>query len=66
MVRIVDASGNALGPRLAEDWSLAGLAQSMRRGLQASRRPVPVYLELLADESAARQRGTERAIFGME
>ena len=65
VVRVLSADRKDLAPRVNDDWTLGGLAQARVAGLQASKRPVPAYLELLAREEQARKRGVESAAFGM-
>ena len=65
VVRVMTHERKDLIPRLSGDWTLGGLADAMVRALRAAKRPVPVYLELLAREEQARKRGVEHAAFGM-
>lgn len=59
VVRIVAADGRPLIPRLAGDYSPAGLAVAMVAALRAAQRPVPAWLalhaEVLRAESAPRR-----------
>lgn len=58
VVRIVDERGRDLAPRLAGDYSPAGLARAMRVALTAARQEVPEWLRLheegLNDEDGPR------------
>ena len=65
VVRIVDAHGENLVPRLAKDWTVAAVTKSMIAGLRAAEREVPAWLELVAAEERAHVRGVESAVFGM-
>jgi len=65
VVRVVDARGADLVPRLAKDWTVAGVSGQMVAGLRAAKRDVPAWLELLAAEERAHARGVESAVFGM-
>ena len=65
VVRVTDADGKSLMPRVADQWHLAGMTGAMKRGLEAAKKPVPKYLDLLASEASARHAGLETAVFGM-
>jgi hypothetical protein len=65
VVRIVDGDGADLIPRLSKDWTVAGVTEAMAAGLKSAKQKVPTWLQLLAMESRAEQRGVESAIFGM-
>jgi len=65
VVRVVDAEGNDLIPRLAKDWTRAAVTRAMVAGLKVAKKPVPTWLQLYAAEELAAKRGTESAIFGM-
>lgn len=66
VVRVIDAQRRPLAPRLADDPSVAGLANTMTRALTQAGRPAPAWLTLLASESAARSEArTQTAVFGM-
>lgn len=65
VVRIVDASGKDLIPRVAKDWTRAAVTRAMVAGLKAAKKPVPKWLQLYAAEEMAEKRGTQTAIFGM-
>lgn len=65
VVRVTDAAGASLMPRVADQWHMTGMTGAMRRGLEAAKKPVPRYLELLESEAAARHAGLETAVFGM-
>lgn len=63
VVRIVDAKGRPLAPRLAGDYSKGALGARMVAALQKAKRPVPSYLALLAEELSTRRR--EKAVYSM-
>ncbi|MCB1014958.1 MAG: hypothetical protein H6807_16655 [Planctomycetes bacterium] len=65
VTRVVDRDGKDLVARNGDGWSVAALAAQMRRGLEAAKRPVPVWLALLERDAAAGGRAVETAIFGM-
>ncbi len=65
VVRIISPDRAKLTSRLADDYSVAGLASAMVRGLKKAHHPIPPYLNLLAEESRARSAGLERATFAM-
>lgn len=65
VLRVVDAAGKDLIPRVAEDWTTAAFAGAMVRGLKAAKKEVPAWLELLHAEAVAVKGGVESAIFGM-
>ncbi|MEQ9503787.1 MAG: VPGUxxT family thioredoxin-like (seleno)protein, type 2 [Deltaproteobacteria bacterium] len=65
VVRIVDAEEKALTPRLAGDYSRAGLVRAMITSLEKLGRPVPQYLTILAAELGAQTKTTARAVFSM-
>jgi len=65
VVRIVAADRTPLAPRLADDYTVAGLVKTMVQVLERREPVVPEYLKLLADETRAREKGLERATFGM-
>ncbi len=65
VVRVMTPDRKPLAPRLANDYSLAGLAGAMVAALDASDTTVPTWLQLLADEGTARRRGLEQATFVM-
>lgn len=65
VVRVVDARGRDLVPRLSGDWSAGGLADLMVRALRKAGTGVPRWLSLLEQETTARARGVETAVFGM-
>lgn len=65
VVRIITSDRKPLAPRLANDYSVAGLAASMVEALKKTNNTVPTYLQLLADETSARKRGLEQATFAM-
>ncbi|MEM6370140.1 MAG: VPGUxxT family thioredoxin-like (seleno)protein, type 2 [Myxococcota bacterium] len=59
VVRIVDAEGQALAPRLANDYQRRSLVERMERALTKLGRPVPSYLREALDER------TELATYAM-
>lgn len=63
VVRFVDSALAELAPRLAGDYSQAGLLRSMRDALANARRPVPAYLTRLLQELEPAK--TERAYYSM-
>lgn len=65
VVRILGPDRKDLVPRIADDWTAAGLLDGMVRALQTRGDRVPPWLELLRDEARARRRGLERAVFAM-
>ena len=65
VVRVIDAAGTLLSPRVNNDWTLAGITRAMVKGLKATKRVVPPYLMMLANEALARKRGAETVVFGM-
>ncbi|MEE8171034.1 MAG: VPGUxxT family thioredoxin-like (seleno)protein, type 2 [Phycisphaerae bacterium] len=64
VVRIVDSKRRTLR-HVKEDYSVAGLAGAMVAALEQSKRSVPTYLRLLAEETGARSGATQRATFAM-
>jgi len=65
VVRIVDAGGKDIQPRLSGNYSAAGLANAMAQALIHRSGQAPTWLQLAADELAAGQRGTEQAVYSM-
>ena len=65
VMRVLDAGGEDLIPRVADRWDLAGMTFALTRGLEAAGQPVPEYLSLLDAEASARQAGVQTAVFGM-
>lgn len=65
VVRIVSAEGKDLQPRLAGNYTAAALANAMAQARIRLYGQAPGYLQLLADELAAEQRGTEEATYSM-
>lgn len=63
VVRIVDAERRELTPRVDGDYSPRGITSAMVAALARAGRPVPEYLRILAEESAAR--APEKATFAM-
>lgn len=65
VVRIVTAEGTDLQPRLAGNYSAAGLANAMAQALIRRQGRAPAWLQLVADELTAAQRGTAKATYSM-
>ena len=65
VVRIVTHDRKPLAKRVADDYSVGGLAAAMVEAMEKGNRDVPTYLRLLAEETAARRRGLKRATFAM-
>ena len=63
VVRIVDADEKALAPRLAGRYDQLSLVAAMQTALKRHGRPVPKYLDLLAEELGASK--TETALLAM-
>lgn len=65
VVRVIAWDRRELAPRLAEDYTVGGLAERMVRALSKSGRDVPAWFRLVADESAWRSGRVETATLGM-
>lgn len=65
VVRIITADREPLAPRLADDYSVGGLAELMAAALAKAKRDVPKYLELLAAEQRSRRHELQKATFAM-
>jgi hypothetical protein len=65
VVRILDGQEQQLAPRLDGDYTVLGLASTMREALRNARHPVPAYLELLIEEERARAGSPATATFAM-
>ena len=63
VVRILDADGEDLVPRLSGRWTVEAVAAGMGEALKG--RDVPPWLDLFTMEHRARQRGLARARFSM-
>mmetsp|Transcript_43320 Transcript_43320/g.135666 ORF Transcript_43320/g.135666 Transcript_43320/m.135666 type:complete len:366 (-) Transcript_43320:248-1345(-) len=64
VVRIVNARGRDLVPRVADGrWSVGAVASAMRDALGSRR--APTWLGLLADEATSRDNGVDEAVFAM-
>ena len=50
VVRFLDAKGNDVIPRKDRVWNLEGIASRMILSLEALNRPIPKYLEVIAEE----------------
>jgi hypothetical protein len=62
VVRIMTADRKELVPRVAGDYTAAGLATAMSEALGKGS---PTWLRLLAEETSARRAGTKKATFAM-
>lgn len=65
VVRIVNDKGADVTSRLSGNYSALGLTEMMINALIKSHGKAPVYLQLLADELAAKKRGTQLATYSM-
>ncbi|MCZ6816368.1 MAG: VPGUxxT family thioredoxin-like (seleno)protein, type 2 [Planctomycetota bacterium] len=65
VVRIISPDCADLAPKVAGNYTVAGLAKAMVHALRNFDRDIPPYLELLSLETTARARGVERATFAM-
>lgn len=65
VVRLLSGDGKDLVPRVAEDWTIAGLLKAMQAALEKAERPVPGWFQALVQEEVARHAGLQTAIFGM-
>ena len=65
VVRIIDADGENLIPRIAGDYSALTLVQKMKGVLRESGTPIPAYLDLLETELAADQSAVAEKYFQM-
>lgn len=65
VVRIIDADRKPLAPRIADDFSPAGIVGAMTTALKKTGREIPGYLKLLEEESLAKAATSERAVFAM-
>ena len=65
VVRIIQPDRTQLAPRFSGPYDVAGVVGTVSTALARASRPVPAYLELLADELAAASSGTDRAVFSM-
>ncbi len=65
VVRIITPDRKPLTSRLANDYSVAGLTAAMVNALNKSDTAVPAYLQLIADETAAKKTGLQQATFAM-
>lgn len=64
VVRIVDANGKNLTPRVSGNYSAKGLHQAMTRALTTSYKEIPEYMELLGKELSA-VRSTKEKYYSM-
>jgi len=65
VVRIVNSTGQDLATRLNGNYSAHGLSAMMTNVLIKNHGKAPAYLQLLADELVAKQRGTATATYTM-
>ncbi len=65
VVRIVSTDNRDLAPRMPDFRSSTQLAEGIRQALKQTGQAVPQYLDLLIEELAAREAGTETATFSM-
>lgn len=65
VVRIVSPDRADLAPKVAGNYTVAGLAKAMVHALRNANLDIPSYLELLSLEATAQTRGLERATFAM-
>ena len=63
VVRFLDGRRNDVIPRRDRVWSIAGVARRMMDALEATKREVPRYLSLVAEEDTATS--TQQATFAM-
>lgn len=65
VVRIIDADRKPLAPRIADDFSPAGIVGAMTTALRKTGKEIPGYLKLLEEEAVAKSGSPERAVFAM-
>jgi hypothetical protein len=65
VVRVVDENGKDVVNRLNGNYSAAGLAAYITQAIIKSKGKAPAYLQLLADELTAQQKGTAKATYSM-
>ena len=65
VVRITDSSGQLLAPRLAGDYQIGGLAETMVAALEKAGAPIPLYLQNVALEFSAKNGAPETVSFAM-
>ncbi|MBK9983541.1 MAG: thioredoxin family protein [Saprospiraceae bacterium] len=65
VVRIVDEKGNDLSSRLNGNYSPHGISDMMTNVLVKTNGKAPLYLQILTDELAAKQKGTTTATYTM-
>jgi len=65
VVRIVDASGDDVVPRLGSDYTAEGLAARMRQALITTTGQAPGYVRLMTEELHARVHGTSNTTYSM-
>lgn len=58
VVRFIDGSGMDIIPRQDRIWTIGGIAARMMQALNAARRPVPLYLMVVALEHDTSNQGT--------
>jgi len=65
VVRVIDLNGKDVVNRLNGNYSTAGLASTLTQAIIKQKGKTPAYLQLLADELAAKQKGTATATYSM-
>lgn len=65
VVRIIDKNEKALTKRLAGDYTVGGLTNTLVAALKRAGKPIPTYLILLADEWKAMDHKMEKGVFAM-
>jgi hypothetical protein len=65
VVRVMGADRKELAPRLADDYSVGGLAQTLSTALTTTGATVPEYLRLVAEENIARSHKLAKATMTM-
>lgn len=65
VVRIVDKNEKALTNRLAGDYTVEGLTNTLVAALKKAGKPIPTYLQLLADEWNAMDKNLQKGVFAM-
>jgi hypothetical protein len=65
VVRVVDQQGKDVVNRLSGNYGTAGLASLLAEALISTQGKAPTYLQLLADELSALQRGTSITTYSM-
>jgi len=65
VVRIIDADRKPLAPRVADNFTSAGIVSAMTAALKKTGAKIPGYLGLLEEEALAQAGTPERAVFAM-